>query len=328
MKSSPKPGDVPPSTGSKTPASGKKLVQARLPFKTLGGSEPPLTPTNETSNAALTNTLTPVAANRKRKQNTLKDDGVRAPKFNRCEPKTHDDIILETSEAMELSNETPIVIYDGADSKTALNRSSESKENVCISDDDDDDDDDSADESKIVDNQNEIVEKVESTKSTSKAKQSLEFDDNKPEPRKSKRNDLIKIKLPMSKKAKVAAKKAKKQKKVDPNAQTDNEAQAEEADTVDDVDVDMGIEDQTDDVNTSSVNECVSIEEDDVKPSENALNDSILSNASEQSLTPAKHPLTPRQLQKRIESEKKKLEKDQAKLDREQQKKREREEKG
>lgn len=49
---------MPPSTGSKTPASGKKLVQARLPFKTLGGSEPPA---NETSDAVLAtaNTLTP-----------------------------------------------------------------------------------------------------------------------------------------------------------------------------------------------------------------------------------------------------------------------------
>lgn len=345
MKSSPKAGDTPPLTGTKTPVSGKKLVQARLPFKTLGGSEPPSTTKNDAPNAALitANASAAVTDIRKRKQSstTTKDDGVRASKLNRCEYESHDEIILETSEAMELSNDAPMMDEMEDEVESALNRSSESKENICT-------DEEIADKATHADSRNDAVEKVESAKLTPKAKQSLEFEEKKPEPRRSKRtNDLIKIKLPMTKKAKIAAKRPKKQKDSTPSVQPSNEDSIVEnnPDNTDVTDVDVDMEEPTDDVTESLANESTLISDDDEDPSESVLNkscnlnDSLLSNVSEQNATPAKLALTPKQLQRRLESEKKKQEKDRARIERELklqrekeerelQKKREREEKG
>lgn len=211
MKSSPKSKEMSLSSVSKTPQSGKKLVQAHLPFKTMGGSEPPVTPANDTTDTALT---------------TLNTDS---------------------------------------------------------------------------------------------------------------RKPLIKIKLPVKK-----SKKLKKSKKPEPSTPTKEETLMDEEEPQDiSMDVDEDID--MDEASTSKENEITSDAEDF---NASALNDSILSNASEQCLTPANHKLTPKQMQRRLESEKKKQEKEQARLDRERkfqgekelrqrekvekelQKKREREEKG
>lgn len=264
MKSSPKSSEIPPSTESKTPASSKKLVQARLPFKTLGGSEPPLSIEIETSETVLANTLTPVTDNRKRKQIT-DDDDIRSAKLNRCE----NDITFE--------------------------------------------------------------EVNESAVNKPKARQSLEF-----LPRKSKRTSdgLITIKLP---------KIAKKNKKI--HSGTNNDVQVETNK--------QELEANVNSKETPPIEEKVSVEQDDSSdddenenPDTKILEDSVVSNVSDQCSTPNNHRLTPKQLQKRLESEKKKQEKEMARLERERklqeekelrqrekeerelQKKREREEKG
>ncbi|XP_055309206.1 chromatin assembly factor 1 subunit A-like [Sitodiplosis mosellana] len=303
MKSSPKLNEMPPSTGSKTPASGKKLVQARLPFKTLGGSEPPANETSDTT-LATANTLTPVTDNRKRKQSTsaAKDDGFRAAKINRRELDSNDSVVvLETTEAME--SDLSADSETGNGTKTMLSRNSESKENC-----------------------KEAVEKVENANCAPKAKHSLEFDEERPEPRKSKRNDSsFTIKLPMSKKTK----KTKKHKTSEPSDPTKNEIPMEEdnlqdtimdVDTIEDTDVDANVDAGANSASTTTslvqdVDELSDNEDSNNFGDKSLLNDSITSNTSDRCLTPAK--MTPRQLQRRHESEKKKQEKEQAKVERE-----------
>lgn len=336
MKSSPKSNDMPTSAGSKTPASAKKLVQARLPFKTLGGSEPP---SNDASDAVLAtaNTLTPVTDNRKRKQSATetKADGIRATKINRRVMDSSDDVVfLESTEAMESDLSAESETENGT--KTMLSRNSESKENVCVGK-------SGADSATFSDSCNEPVEKVENANSAPKAKHSLEFDGERPEARKSKRNESsIRIKLPIVKKMK----KTKKQKKVDQNDSTDNDVSLEEGKPQDNMNIDaveyMNVDENVDDDADADADETSSSMGSDNEESTNIgekslLNDSLLSSTSDQCLTPAK--MTPKQLQRRIESEKKKEEKELAKLERERklqeekeqrqlQKKREREEKG
>lgn len=308
MKSSPKPDETPPSTGSKTPASGRKLVQARLPFKTLSGSEPPFTPLNETAAAVgavvapITNGTTAVSENRKRKQNTsiTQEDGVRAPKINRKDD-NDDDIILISTETMEASCD--LTVNDIKDDKNdeQFNRSSESKENICL-----DDDDDAKNESITLDSDDDDA--VDDTKKTPKAKQSLSFAEPKSETRKSKRisdANLIKIKLPMTKKAKEAAKKTKKQKKSESNEEKSSES---------------GTDDKMDEPSTSKADESElddSVFEEDFDKS--IMNISIVSNASlcDDPSTPVNQTLTPRQLQRKADSEKKALERHNAKIERE-----------
>lgn len=308
MKSSPRNETPLSSTGSKTPASGKKLVQARLPFKTLGGSEPPLSVTNDASETSSTAT-----DNRKRKPNddASKENGIRAAKQNRCEYKSGDIISLETSEIMELSND--------------------------------------------IDNHGE--KDPESATHEPKAKQSLDFEKKHSESRKSKRtseSNLIMIKLPMTKKSKeTKAKKVKKQKKTTNNdVQKEKEEEEESKDeAVTTEEEEEGEEDQPSTERIVDVNASTTLPEQEIvdhgKSSSNdegsELNDSVVSNPSEQCSTPANHKFTPKQMQRRLESEKKKQEKEQARLERERklqeekemrqrekelQKKREREEKG
>lgn len=330
MKSSPKSNDMPPSAGSKTPASGKKMVQARLPFKTLGGSEPPSNDTSDTV-LATANTLTPVTDNRKRKQSATetKADGIRATKINRRVLDSSDDIFLESTEAMESDLSAETETENGT--KTMLSRNSESKENVCVGKSD-------ADGATYSDSCSEPLEKVENANPAPKAKHSLEFDGERPEARKSKRNESsIRIKLPIGKKMK----KTKKQKKVDRNDLTENEVSLEEGKPQDiDAVEDMNVEEDADadaDADETSSSMGSDDEESNHIREKSLLNDSLLSSTSDQCLTPAK--MTPKQLQRRIESEKKKEEKELAKLERERklqeekeqrqlQKKREREEKG
>lgn len=348
MKSSPR-NETPPSTGSKTPASGKKLVQARLPFKALGGSEPPFSVANEVSE-----TSSLAADNRKRKPNDdAKEDGIRAAKQNRCEYKRGDNITLETSEVLELSNDVPVANETENGAKLAkTNHTSESKENVCVGK-------NSPDKIDLSDDHDEMD--PESAAQEPKAKQSLDFEKKHSEPRKSKRTNessLITIKLPMTKKSKEAkAKKGKKQKKTNNDdvqkemEQDEAKDEAAETATTEDEDEAERQEDQPNGERNVDVNASTTMPEQEIvdggkcssNDEESELNDSVVTNPSEQCSTPTANKLTPKQMQRRLESEKKKQEKEQARLERErklqeeremrqrekdQQKKREREEKG
>lgn len=339
MKSSPRSNEIPLSAGSNTPASGKKLMQARLPFKTLGGSEPPSSVTNDA-----TDTSSLATDNRKRKPNddTSNEDGIRAAKLNRCEYKSGDNISLETNEIMELSNDIPT---ENGTKFTKANHTSESKENVC-------DVKHTPDEIDRTDDHGDIDD--ESATHTPKAKQSLDFEKKHSELRKSKRtndSNLITIKLPMTKKSKEAkAKKLKKQKKM---AIDDDQSEMEKEEEKEEVKEEMAAtteeedEEEPSNVDVSTINVSTTMAEQKIVGQSisgshddgNELNDSVVSNPAEQCSTPTNHKLTPKQMQRRLESEKKKQEKEQARLERELkiqrekeekelQKKREREEKG
>lgn len=343
MKSSPKPDETPISAGSKTPASGKKLVQARLPFKTLSGSEPPLTPsTNETSTAAIElpttpNETKPMPASRKRKQTTtITSDEVRAPKIKK-DLNNDDDLILVSSETIETSCDLTVNDNDNdndknSDDEDRFNRSSESKENVCLEN-----------EIVISDTENENVETIENdTKKTPKAKQSLSFTEPKSETRKSKRiSDVnsFKIKLPPTKKAKEAAKKSKKQRKSEhkedgssSDDKTDSDESKKQRKTTETMDTDGPA--STSKHDDSIFDDNIVDEASDFDKSQ--LNNSIVSNVSlcDDPKTPNNQKLTPKQLQRKAESEKKALERQRAKIERDRkiqeekmQKQREREEK-
>lgn len=318
MKSSPKINEISPSIEPKTPASAKKLVQARLPFKTLGGCEPLSNDAPDTSSDS-PNTSSPAIENRKRKQitTTQNDNSVRAAKVNRCEQANNDDITsFGTTESMQSDL---LVDSDTNNGTKALhNKNSGSKENC-----------------------KEIVDKVESANCNPKAKHSLEFSGEQPEPRKSKRNETsFMIKLPINKKTKKT-KKSKMSESIDP---TKMEVSIEE-DNAENTNMDIDAIKDEDDEYSSMVHD----EPSDNESSSNVgnisiLNDSIVSNSSDRCATPVK--MTPKQLQRRNESEKKKQEKELAKIERERklqdekeqrqrekeerelQKKREREEKG
>lgn len=339
MKSSPR-NETPPSTGLKTPASGKKLVQARLPFKSLGGSEPPFSVTNDVSE-----TSSSAADNRKRKPaDDNAESGIRAAKQNRCEYKSGDNISLETNEIMELSNDIPTGTETENGSKlTKTNHTSESKENVCVGK------NRRPDEVDLTDDLDE--NDPDGAAHEPKAKQSLDFEKKHSESRKSKRlneSNLIMIKLPMTKKSK--AKKSKKQKKTTTNDDVQNEKEKDEAATTTEEE-EGEEEDQPNTERHSDANISVTMDEQEIvdhgKSSSNdegnELNDSVVSNPSEQCSTPSNHKLTPKQMQRRLESEKKKQEKELARIERdrklqeereqrqrekEEQKKRERDEKG
>lgn len=361
MKSSPRLNETPLSTGSKTPAGGKKLVQARLPFKTLGGTEPPLIVSNDTSETSLADahTLTPTVDNRKRKQNDSirNGDGVCGAKLNACEYKSSENIPLESNEILELSNDITVDSNEAENSTkfTNENRTSECKENFCV-------DKHTSDKMDLSDSCSETVEDFESGTHESKAKQSLDFEKMHPESRKTKRSNessLITIKLPMTKKSKELAKKAKKHRKRHSDTQINDDEKVETADegTALAAEEEEKEEEnkQTDskenvDFNTSMVTteqEVDKLNESYIDNDDNVLDESIVSNPSEQCLTPSNiSKLTPKQVQKRLESEKKKQEKEMARLERERklqeekelrqhekeekelQKKREREEKG
>lgn len=312
MKSSPKPDETPPSTGSKTPASGRKLVQARLPFKTLSGSEPPFTPPNDTTAAAIPSSDsrgTINNENRKRKQTIAltPEDGVRAPKMNRlskCDD--NDDVILLTSEIMETSNNA----NDKKSGDDQFNQSSESKENVCLKNNDEN-------ELILLDSDDETDGGKSETIKTPKAKQSLNFLEPKSETRKSKRisdANSIRIKLPMTKKEKESVKKTKKQKKTESNEEKSESSLDDKPD-----------EPSTSVADQSTLNDsALECKEDGDTENDGTLdmdksmmNSSIISNISLDDPSTPSNKLTPKQLKRRAESEKKMLEKQHAKLERE-----------
>lgn len=350
MKSSPKANEVPLSTESKTPASGKKLVQARLPFKTLGGSVPPFSTTNDTSDTS--SLATAAADNRKRRQNDDDDDKIRAAKLNRSDFKSGGNISLEANEILEISSDVPA----GNDATTGsklmkVDHTSESKENVCVV---------KGDADEIAENGDRSGTDDEDATHEPKAKQSLDFEKKHTESRKSKRtseSSLIKIKLPMSKKSKELAKKHKKHKKTDDvqNEMEIDEAEEKKPDETPVTDEKTKEDKQPEAENNMEVDATSVLTEQEVREQSksnsdddegNVLNDSVVSNPAEQCATPTNHKLTPKQMQRRVESEKKKQEKEQARLERERklqeekemrqrekeekelQKKREREEKG
>lgn len=350
MKSSPKSNEMPVSTGSKTPASGKKLVQARLPFKSLGGSVPPFSATNDTSEAS---SLAVSVDNRKRRPNDV-DDTIRAAKLNRSDCKSSDNISLEAHEIMEIScDETTENDTETGSNLVKVSHTSESKENVCVGK-------RSADENDQIDVDRSETDHEDATLEP-KAKQSLDFEKKSSESRKSKRTNessLIKIKLPISKKSKDAAKKMKKQKKMtnddiqnemetdETEAEKPNEKAAADTNAQDDQQPDTENDMEVDVSAVLTEKEAIELDKSKSDDDGNVLNDSVVSNPPEQCATPTNHKLTPKQNQRRLESEKKKQEKEQARLERERkqqeekemrqrekeekelQKKREREEKG
>lgn len=323
MKSSPNSDELASSAELKTPTNGKKLVQARLPFKTLSGSEPPKSIGNETISTAspADDAIIPSVenSNRKRKQHStvFPGEGIRAPKINRVE-NSSDDIILITTETMESSCD--LSIADEVN-ENQLNHS-ESKENVCV-----DNNNTSAAMNEIILLDSDVENDIEQQKE-SKAKLSLDFNETPTENRRSKRvqdADMIKIKLPISKKAKEAAKKAKKQKK---NESNENDVKQLENASDDKMKKEKPSTSQSN-TDEETGNDASSIANESLDTS--MLNISLTSNASNEPSTPNSKLLTPKQTpksQRRAESEKKLLEKQREREERERLRKLEREEKG
>lgn len=316
MKSSPKLDNSPQSTASKTPSSSKKLVQARLPFKALSGSEPPVTTVSD--DAIIADSTTKATENRKRKLPTP-DDGARAPKINRLNETNsivdNDDLL--TSETMEASIDLTIDEVKTKDdvNKTvndqSFSRNSESKENVNENVDVNETNKSKIDESMGTDCD---VSLVDSDSEGPKAKQSLEFSGRRSGTRKSKRlaeENLIKIKLPMKKKSKKDKKLKKSQENDDSvnvnDSIVDNEEIGDEAKP----------EDNEAKSSTSS--------DHDQTNDKSVLDESIVSTSNSDDLddkvvlpsTPNAQNITPKQVLRRAESEKKQLEKQRAKEERE-----------
>lgn len=202
---------APKTTTTPTSANGKKLVQARLPFKTLGGGALTVDPARAAPAAG-------VATTERRKRKLSKtgtvDDAERAPKLNRIEA---GNLVANDLLSTEVLDES--VDYSMTDRKSigksevkSMKMKSESKENVDGNErklDNNDDDVDDDDVLEIDDSSgggsNDDIDLTEP-----KAKKSLDMN---PDTKRSKRtndDNLITIKLPMTKKAKETSKKSKK----------------------------------------------------------------------------------------------------------------------
>lgn len=188
-----------------TSANGKKLVQARLPFKTLMGSS-----TVETTTAAST-TVT-IAEKRKRKLSKTEtaDDLERAPKLNRIDGNLVVNDLLST-EILDESVEYTITDQKSMGKSEVKPLKSESKENVNNNERNQDDEDDDV-----------VLELDESSGGTlsddidlteSKAKKCLDMNLDTKRAKRTNDENLIIIKLPMAKKGKETTKKLKKGKK-------------------------------------------------------------------------------------------------------------------
>lgn len=317
MKSSPKSEDVANTTESKTPASAKKLVQARLPFKTLGGSEPPIDAATSIATASATTinniAVTPTNArgnvSRKRKPPTTIDDSERAAKINR-RSQSDDDILLVSSSEVEPDHDHIAVVNELNDGIQSAGCSDTVKTNEHTCNDDN------------------------SKSQTPRARRSLNIKDAQPEAsnrsRRAANADHFQIKLPMPKKAKGALKKAKIPKKA-------SDDMAMEVD--DDEHDDKSEKSANNEEHEQSGNSSLSSSEAQDKPelsgneskSTDELNESVVldeSFDSTQPSTPDNRKMTPKQLQRRAESEKKLLEKKLERDERERLKKLERDEKG
>lgn len=307
-------------TGSKSPASGKKLVQARLPFSTLGGRKPPFTVSNDTSEVSLAaaSTFKSSADNRKRKQDDVasNDDGIRDAKLNRCEFKNGETISLGSHELMELSNEIP------AENGPEENRTSQRKKSVYVVK-------QSPEIIDLTDDCSEMGKNLESGAHKLIVKQSLNSEKTLPGTRKSKRS------MPMAKSSTEMTNQAKKHMKTNSDTHINVDVHKKNANADPETSNDRGTKAKhkrpdnkgNADVNTSTAIREQEFDKQNRSNSDNddsVLNESLVSKPSEQCSTPSDRKLTSKQVQGRLDSEKKKQEKE----EKEQQKKREREEKG
>lgn len=300
MKSSPKSDDVSASAGLKTPSSGKKLVQARLPFKTLSGSEPPVTALNDDVMAAnaVNSANKPAVESRKRKPTTelSADDSIRAPKINRRNnsDETNELLTSETLDAsIDLTFEEEKCNAGKNDADCSTERNSESKENV----------NENIGDAETANDDSVVMEDDSETPRASKAKQSLDFTERRSGTRKSKRlhdENLITIKIPVPKK-----KKKKSIKNSGDSAKVDK-SESEMADA----DVDEAKP------STSSASSEASPSDENKEADRSVLDDSMVSNASVDSQNLVTTPKLTQKQQRRIESEKKQLEKQRAKEER------------
>lgn len=299
MKSSPKVEVSPTNT-----ASGKKLIQARLPFKSLGGASP------------VTSVVEPnQSESRKRKLTLTDDDGARAAKLNRksgVKNVVDEDvptIDLLATESMEASCDLNIV-------------QKVNKENVFV------EKKDGGDEVKVNGQRNgsevdgeqsdEPISAEDSLSASSpKAKKCLDMGDGQPNgQRKSKRikeeKEKIMIKLPMNKKQ--TAKKAKKADKSKLSEVTDDEEKGTDNDTsIVEPTASSSSLDKDDDTDEDTSILDISMSSAVDSPARVSLNDSIISLTK----TPTLQKLTPKQLMKKADSEKKMLERQRAKEERE-----------
>lgn len=318
MKSSPKSDELPKAIESKTPTSARKLVQARLPFKTLGGCEPPVdtSTNNDISTASITNeVITPTRSNRKRKQTLTEDENVRAAKVNRRN--TNDEDISAVTKSDKLESEHDVSV----DHKQK----------------------DDAQSSSTTNNTNEKTGTDEGEgKKKSRAKRSLNTMQSQ-EPIKSRKStdpEHFQIKLPMTKRGK----KSKKPKKpaddvqpmdldVDDDKNDDSECELIEDDGPNQKNTSKSSSDdggaKSEDIDTES-NDADELNESHCLDSSIRNDSSILDSSIDvlNESNPTTPKMTPKQLQRRVDSEKKILEKKQEREERERLKKLERDEKG
>lgn len=316
MKSSPKSDDVPKTSESKTPTSARKLVQARLPFKTLGGSEPPLdtTSNNDISTASTTSEIvTPTSAKgRKRKQTLSIDENERAPKMNRRNTNDGDVSVVASGDKLESENDVSV----------------DHKQNV------------EAESSSITNNTSENSGSNDDDEKRPRAKRSMNTMQTK-EPNKSRKStdsEHFQIKLPMTKKAKKNKMKTKimaddvVSMDVDDNENDDNDCEIVDADesnvkntSTTSSDAGAKSEDSDKDSMDAQLNESRLLNESSILNDSNMLDESIDLSDENNPTTPK---ITPKQLNRRVESEKKLLERKREREERERLKKLERDEKG
>lgn len=200
-------------TSKATPTSvnGKRLVQARLPFKTLGGG-----PTVESVTAA-TAAVTPIEK-RKRKLSEAGTgtDVERAAKINRLDGNLVANDLLST-EILDESVEYTMTDRKSIGKSEVKSMKSESKENVDINERKEKDDGGNEDED------DDVLELDESSGGGSsddidlaepKAKKCLDMNAGTKRSKRNNDDNLITIKLPMAKKARESTKKSKKGKTI------------------------------------------------------------------------------------------------------------------
>lgn len=321
MKSSPKSEDVANTTESKTPTSAKKLVQARLPFKSLSGCEPPNNATNNAATISATTTTITVntptdpkgSTNRKRKQPAPTDDVVRAAKINR-RSQGDDDIVLVSSSIAESKGDDISVVHDQNDGIQTAGCSDTFK---------------SIENTKIDNNpkserpkSKRLLNKMEAESEASSANRA----------RRSANSDHFQIKLPMTKKAKGASKKGKVSRKLSDDVPMDVDDNEIDGEKLDDT-AECVVLDETSESLSLSGSEGHNKSElnDNDSKTTDELNESIVLDESydaDNPSTPDNRKMTPKQLQRRADSEKKLLDRKFEREERERLKKLERDEKG
>lgn len=301
---------------------GKKLVQARLPFKTL--TEPAAVKLPESS---------AIESGRKRKYPAVPtvDDGIRAAKCHRKENiQQNDSIVIKehllTSETMDSSVEF-VMAENNIDKKYDVkpNKNNDNTHQNCDvvklkekNQEEEEEDEIGGDNSFSLTNGKDTYpadgnldsEDIHSPKASPKAKKCLNMSGDGPTNKKTKRSkdNNFMIKLPMSKKSKEATRKSKRIQNLE-----DSENSLKEIESSDNNDT-SAVE------NSESERELSDHTPVKVKKIE-SLNDSFVSLSSttdelNKPQTPIGQKLTPKQLQRKAESEKKAMEKQLAKEER------------